>query len=180
MKGIVFTLFNELVEKAFGLKAWDDLLKRTGQDGIYTAAQTYPDSAILSMVGGLSEQSGVPGGQLLRTFGEFMLKGFVDQYPTFFPAGMSAKELLMSVDGIIHVEVKKLFSEVQLPRFEYEDPAADRLVLIYRSKRQLCALAEGLIDGTAKHFGEKITRTQTLCTHSGSDHCRFELVFSKL
>ncbi|MCA9047337.1 MAG: heme NO-binding domain-containing protein [Planctomycetaceae bacterium] len=178
MKGIVFTLFSELVEQTFGPAAWDRLLLSTGDSGIYTAAASYPDESINRLVGALSKQSGLATAKLIRTFGRFMLHGFVQQYPSFFPDGQNAKQLLMSVDGIIHVEVKKLFPDAVLPRFEYEDPAPDRLVMTYRSERGLCALAEGLIDGAGEHFGETITHRQTSCVHLGSDHCRFELLFS--
>lgn len=177
MKGIVFTLFNELVEQQFGLEAWDSLLRNTGQDGVYTAASTYPDEQILKMVGGLSEQSGLPAQTLVHAFGKFMLKGFVQQYPTFFQGDVTAKQLLKSVDGIIHIEVKKLFPDAILPSFEYEDPCEDQLVMIYRSDRKLCSLAEGLIDGTAEHFGASISRRHTECLLNGDDHCRLELTF---
>ncbi|MEZ6060790.1 MAG: heme NO-binding domain-containing protein [Planctomycetaceae bacterium] len=177
MKGIAFTLLNELVEQKFGMEVWDSLLESTGQDGVFTAAASYPDQAILNLVAALSQHSGIAAEDLVRAFGEFMFTGFAQQYPSFFPDGISARELLKSVDGIIHVEVKKLFPDALLPRFEYEEPSADRLVMIYRSERQLCALAEGLINGAAAWFGEPIQHSQTKCTHRGDDHCRFELTF---
>lgn len=177
MKGIVFNLLNELIEEKFGLATWDSLLQSTGQDGVFTAAGNYPDEKILALVAALSEKSGIPPGDLIRVFGEFMFSGFVKHYPSFFENDLSAKELLLSVDGIIHVEVKKLFPEANLPKFDYEDPAHDQLVMIYRSDRKMCALAEGLFDGAAKHFGEEITHKQTKCLLSGDDHCRFELSF---
>ncbi|MCA9084388.1 MAG: heme NO-binding domain-containing protein [Planctomycetaceae bacterium] len=179
MKGIVFTLFNELVERSFGLETWDRLLQQSGEDGIYTAAATYPDQSMLSMVTALAKQTSVPAGQLVRTFGEYMLSGFVRQYPTFFPDGMTARQLLLSVDSIIHVEVKKLFPDAVLPKFTYECPSDDRLIMTYQSQRRLCSLAEGLIDGTARHFGQEIQRVQTCCMNDGAEFCRFELTFGK-
>jgi hypothetical protein len=177
MKGIVFTLLNELVEESFGMEAWDTLLQKTELDGIYTAAGSYPDQQALSIVKALSEQSGLAADSLLRVFGEYMFSGFVSQYPTFFPKGIRAKELLMSVDGIIHVEVQKLFPDAVLPRFEYEDPAENQLIMRYHSQRKLCTLAEGLINRAAKYFDETIEHTQTKCMLHGDDHCRFELKF---
>ena len=179
MKGIAFTLLNELVETQFGMKAWEDVLKETGDDGIFTAAGSYSDSRIFNLVGGLSKQTGIAADHLIRTFGQFMFGGFVRHYPQFFEGETSPKELLKSVDGIIHVEVKKLFPEAVLPKFDYEDPGEGRLVMIYRSERKLCSLAEGLFNGAAKHFGTAIDHHQTKCVHRGDDHCRFELSFGE-
>jgi hypothetical protein len=177
MKGIAFTLFNELVEQAFGLAVWDRILQKTGDDGIFTTAGNYADERMMKLVGALSEHTGVAAAALVRTFGEFMFGGFVRNYPSFFEAEQSPKELLKSVDGIIHVEVKKLFPKAILPTFNYEDPGDNQLVMIYRSERKLCALAEGLFNGAAKHFGTTIEQTQTKCLLNGDDHCRFELQF---
>ena len=177
MKGIVFTVLNELVESRFGLSAWDSLLARTGHKGIYTSAASYPDAEAMSLVAGLSLQTGIAAQTLVRVFGKFLFGGFVRHYPCFFTNQQTAKGLLKSVDSMIHVEVKKLYPDAVLPRFEYEDPAENQLVMIYRSPRKLCALAEGLFEGAAAHFGTTIQQTQTRCVHRGDDHCRFELTF---
>jgi len=50
----------------------------------------------------------------------------------------------MMVDELIHVEVKKLYKDAQLPEFNYEDHIDDKLTMIYRSPRKLCFLSEGL------------------------------------
>ncbi len=159
------------------MEAWDSLLQKAGLNGIYTAAGSYPDLQAFNIVGALSKHSGMATDTLLGVFGEYMFSGFVSQYPTFFPEGIHTKELLKSVDGIIHVEVQKLFPDAILPKFEYEDPSEDRLVMKYTSQRKLCKLAEGLFNGAAKHFGESIEHTQSKCMLLGDDHCRFELKF---
>jgi hypothetical protein len=61
----------------------------------------------------------------------------------------------------------------------YEDPAPDRLVLLYRSPRNLCELALGLIEGVGAHFGETITLAQPSCRKHGADACRIECQFAK-
>ncbi|MCA9034176.1 MAG: heme NO-binding domain-containing protein [Planctomycetaceae bacterium] len=177
MKGIVFTLLNELVEKQFGLAMWDAVLMDSGESGIYTAAASYPDQSILNLVMSLSARSGLPPDDLIRAFGTYMVSGFAEQYPDFFPPGISAKELLMSVQGIIHVEVKKLFPDAILPQFEYEDTSPTTLTMKYRSPRSLCVLAEGLIDGTGTFFGEKISREHSQCVKRGDRFCQFDLTF---
>ncbi|MEZ6124977.1 MAG: heme NO-binding domain-containing protein [Planctomycetaceae bacterium] len=176
MKGIVFTVLNELVENQFGMDVWDSLLNRTGHDGAYTTAASYPDAEAMSLVAGLSAHTGLPVNDLVRVFGRYLFGAFERQYPVFFQLPQTAKEFLKSVDEIIHVEVRKLYPDAVLPVFEYEDPAENRLVMLYRSTRQLCPLAEGLLEGAAAHFQTSIQYEQTKCTHRGDDHCRFELL----
>ena len=78
------------------------------------------------------------------------------------------------VDGVIHVEVQKLFPDAITPRLVCEDPGPDRLVMTYRSERGFCHLVEGFLDGVSDHFGTKIDYHQSSCAHDG----RFELGFS--
>jgi hypothetical protein len=179
MKGIVYTLFNDLVEERFGLDVWDQLLARCAPDsgGVYTAAASYHDRELFDMVAALSEISGAPANDLVRTFGEYSMLAFGRQFPTLFE-DHDAKSLLHSVHDVIHVEVKKLFPGATPPMFEYEDPATDRLVMLYRSPRKLCAFAEGLINGTAAHYDIDIRHQQSQCMLHGDDHCRFELHFA--
>ncbi len=179
MKGIVYTLFNDLVEERFGLAVWDQLLQRCepASGGIYTAADTYHDDELVAMVGELSAITGVPAAALISAFGEFSLPVFARQFPQLFE-GHDAKSLLQSVHEVIHVEVKKLYPGALPPMFDYEDPAPDRLVMCYRSPRRLCAFAEGLIKGAAQHYGVVIEQQHTRCMHRGDDHCRFELSFA--
>lgn len=178
MKGIVYTLFNDLVEEKFGLEVWDELLQRCAPEsgGIYTASATYGDDELLGMVATLSEITGAPVPTLVSAFGEYSMQVFGQQFPMLFE-NRDAKSLLLSVHDVIHVEVKKLYPGALPPMFEYEDPAPDQLVMKYHSPRKLCAFAEGLIIGTGKHYGVEIQQTHTLCMHRGDDHCRFELQF---
>ncbi|MCA9186307.1 MAG: heme NO-binding domain-containing protein [Pirellulaceae bacterium] len=177
MKGIVFTCLNEMVEDTFGVAAWDDMLGQAHLDGVYTAADTYADAEMLALVGAMSDRTGTAPADLIREFGKYMLPKMAEQYPVFFPPGMVARQFLLSVHDIIHVEVKKLFPDAELPTFQYEMPADDQLVMVYRSRRQLCVLAEGLIEGAAAYFGEQLRYKQSQCYHQGDDHCRIEICF---
>lgn len=177
MKGVVFTLLNEFVENSFSMQVWDKVLATSGESGAYTAANSYSDSSLLKLVHSLQKHTGIGANQLIRTFGEYMFRSFAEQYPYFFPENVSVQGVLSSVDEIIHIEVRKLFPGVELPRFEHEFVSNNRMLLTYRSRRSLCVLAEGLINGTAKHFGESILHRQIKCMHHGDDHCVFDITF---
>ena len=178
MKGMVFTFLGEMVEERYGIEVWDELIDETRpvSDGVYVSTDVYPDEEFLAYVSAMSERYDIPVNDLVFAFGEYLLSTFAKVHPEFFD-GHDAKSFLKSVHDVIHVEVRKLHPDVVLPHFDYEEPEANELVMLYRSPRGLCALAEGLIAGAAGHFGVGIDRTHASCMHKGSDHCRLELVF---
>ncbi|MCG8436359.1 MAG: heme NO-binding domain-containing protein [Gammaproteobacteria bacterium] len=176
MKGVVFTTFNKMIEEKFGMDVWDELIEKTQPEsgGVYTSSDTYPDEELYAYIGELSKMTGAEVPDLIRTFGGYKMQQLHAAYPDFFK-DKSIKEFLKSVHGYIHVEVKKLYPKALLPDFEYEDPAPDELIMIYRSERKLCVLAEGLIGGASEVFKTAIDINHAKCMHRGDDHCRLEL-----
>ena len=77
--------------------------------------------------------------------------------PAFFSGVDSAFTFLASIDGHIHVEVRKLYPDAELPRFECRMLGPSQMEMIYTSSRPFADLAEGLIVGCAKHFGQPMT-----------------------
>ena len=67
---------------------------------------------------------------------------------------------LERVENVIHVEVKKLYPDAELPSFECTREGPDRVVMVYRSPRRLSDLAAGLIEGCAEHYGEALDVTR--------------------
>ncbi len=60
------------------------------------------------------------------------------------------------VESYVHLEVKKLYNDAELPSFTCVSPYPGKLEMTYRSSRHLPDLAEGLILGTADHFNERV------------------------
>ena len=180
MKGMVFTMLEELVETEFGIETWDALIEVTqpASGGIYTSVETYPDEELLAYVAALSERLNVPAGDLVFAFGKFLLKQFAASHPEVFE-GHTAKSFLKSVDQQIHVEVRKLHPGVVLPEFKYEDKGDDELLMRYFSPRKLCRLAEGLIAGTSEHFEVPISVEHSVCMQLGADYCDLQLRFGQ-
>lgn len=175
MKGVIFNYMAEMVEENFGLEAWDAILQKTGHSGIYIAADTYSDQELMDLVGAAHEVSNIPVNDLVKSFGEYMFPRFRDTNPQFFSDNMTLKSFLLSVDRIIHVEVRKLHPGAILPEFEYKDETDNELTMYYTSPRKLCHLAEGLIAGAAAHFDTKYTLSHSDCMHSGAKACTLHL-----
>jgi predicted hydrocarbon binding protein len=180
MKGVVFDLLNEMVEEKFGFQAWEDMLELAKLDGIYVATETYSDAELFKLVAAAESVSGISASILVKDFGRYMLPSFAKSHPVFFEGKQSLRDFLLTVDRVIHVEVRKLYPGAGLPSFRYDTDVDDpsKLVMIYKSSRKLCALSEGLIDGAASYFGESYRLEHSVCMHKGADHCELEMEFN--
>lgn len=178
MKGVVFNLLNELVEEQFGFVAWEKMLAAAESDGEFIEAETYPDELVVKLVTAAHEITDISVADLLRTFGQYMAPAFAKNYPVFFDNQTSLKAFLLTVDRVIHVEVRKLYAEAHLPEFDYVDECDKKLTMYYRSPRKMCHLAEGLIAGCAKHFNEDYQLSHDVCMHNGDRHCELDIEFT--
>jgi hypothetical protein len=158
MKGVVFTEFFEFVEGRFSPEIAEQLIDGSNlpSKGIYTSVGTYDHGEMVTLVSTLAAivKIGVPA--LLKEFGRHLLKQFVIKFPPFFDGITSTFEFLPKVDSFVHVEVKKLYPDAELPTFSCLFPTSDQLQMTYESDRNLPDLAEGLILGCLEHFGERM------------------------
>lgn len=159
MKGIVFTEFLEMVEDVFSYEVADQIIERssTATDGAYTALGNYDHQEMLKMVTHLSEITETPAPILVKAFGKHLFSRFVQGYPKFFETSQSAFEFLGGIESYIHVEVRKLYSDSELPSFSYTTQTPTELRMVYQSKRPFGDLAEGLIQGCLAHYQETAT-----------------------
>jgi hypothetical protein len=159
MKGVVFTEFLDMVEDRFSADMVDDIIDDANlpSGGAYTAVGTYPHEEIVALVVALSQRSGIAVPDLLKVYGEHLFGIFVRGYPAFFTGHTDAFDFLAGIEDIIHAEVRKLYPDAELPRFDVERRNNGKeLVLIYDSRRHFEDLAEGLMLGCVAHFGGNI------------------------
>ena len=178
MKGIIFNLAQEVITDSYGEDTWDDLLERAGLEGSYTSLGNYPDGELMALVAAAASALGRPAEHVVRDLGVGAIPLLAARYPGFFDGHASTLPFVLTLNEIIHAEVRKLYPDADLPTFEFEDTEGEELVLIYRSKRQLCSLAEGFLIGAAAHYGERASIDQPECMHHGADRCRIRCVFS--
>jgi len=158
MKGIVFAEFIELVEDKFGFEMADDIIEKSNlpSGGAYTSIGTYDHQEMLELVTHLSNETGISVEDLVKIFGEHLLVRFTEGYPQFFESVDNCFEFLDSIENKVHVEVKKLYPEAELPTFDAKIESTDKMTLTYTSKRPFSALAYGLIKGSASYYDEAI------------------------
>jgi hypothetical protein len=178
LKGIVFNLLEQVVTDEYGASAWDSMLDAAQLDGGYTAVGSYDDAELGRIVGAASSALETDPDALVRWFGGRALPLLHTRYPQFFASHHDARSFILTLNDVIHPEVRKLFPGADAPEFIFDTTDPNVLVLSYVSSRGLCAFAEGLIDGAAAQFGETVDIVQRECTKRGDSQCVLACTFS--
>lgn len=154
MKGIVFTEFLELVEDKFGLEVVDKIIQQSNlpSQGAYTAIGTYDFSEMLRLLKHLSEHTQLSIDDLLLAYSEHFFNVLVNSYPDLVSQYSDPLEMLSSVENHIHVEVRKIYPDAELPTFEILEKTDSKLVMIYKSSRAMYSFGLGLMHKTFEHF----------------------------
>ena len=179
MKGIVFNLLEETVSRDYGEDVWDQLLEAAELDGAYTSLGSYSDDDLMRLVAAASSALGTPPDEIVRWFGRSALPLFADTYPQFFEPHASTRSFVLTLNQVIHPEVRKLYPGADVPVFDFDTSSEEVLVMGYASPRKMCAFAEGLIQGAASYYGEEALIEQPQCMVRGDEKCVLEISFSE-
>ena len=171
MKGIVFREFIAMVESHYSIEIADGIISASNLSsaGAYTSVGTYPHQEMVELVSRLSARTGVSIPELLNGFGRHLFTRFAVIHPEFVKTQTSAFELLRRLDGHIHVEVRKLYIDAELPAFDYQEISDGEVRFFYRSSRKLVDFAHGLIQGCVEHFGQPMHIERTDLPDEGNE-----------
>ncbi|WP_282124228.1 heme NO-binding domain-containing protein [Algibacter mikhailovii] len=154
MKGIVFTEFLDLVEDKFGLEMLDNIINASDLEsqGVYTSVGTYKFSEMLQLLRHLSANTGISIDDLLLVYAEHFFGVLEESYPGLLKTYKDPIEMLSSIENHIHVEVRKIYPDAELPTFEVLEKTDNSLIMIYKSSRAMHHFGLGLMNKTFEHF----------------------------
>jgi hypothetical protein len=177
MRGLLFTELFEMVDAHHPPELLERVIDAAHlpNGGAYTAVGNYPAAEMTRLVECLGHQTGQPLPGLLQGFGHHLYGRFLADHAEFFDPAHDALELLESVDQYIHVEVRKLYPEAELPVFLCHRPTPDSLVMLYRSPRALADVAEGLIRSCIAHYGRPYSVEREDLSGGAGTEVRFTL-----
>jgi predicted hydrocarbon binding protein len=156
------------------------VLDAAGSKGVYTAVGSYPDQELTSLVGAAAGMLDVTPDDLVREFGRKAIPHFAERYPQFFAPHSDTRSFVLTLNEVIHPEVRKLFPGADVPTFEFSLPDERTVELAYVSTRRLCSFAEGLVLGSTEHFGETVEMRQTSCMKRGDPRCVLVCSFARV
>ena len=154
MKGIVFTEFLNLVEDKFGIETVDEIISKSQleSEGIYTSIGTYNFSEMLQLLQHLSAKTTISIDNLLLVYAEHFFSVIERSYPGLLATYKDPIEMLSSIEDHIHVEVRKIYPDAELPTFTIEEKTKNSLIMIYKSSRAMHHFGLGLMNKTFEHF----------------------------
>jgi hypothetical protein len=171
--GVIFASFGDYLLARLGPETAAVIL-----DGEppYLLSESYADERLVGLVERAARESGVEERELLRDFGEFTAEQtFARLYPAQFAIAGGTRTFLLGVETYIHELVRATMPSARPPRLTVRESGPDAAEIDYSSPRRLCHLLIGLVEGTARHYGEQVELTETACMHRGDPACRFEV-----
>ena len=157
MKGAVFTEFIEFVEESYSFETADRMLEpEDGLEKIYTQGGNYPTEEFIRLIISVHEVENIEVEDIIYQFGIYLFPKLIRMDPSFIKDSTKTLDVISKVDSYIHIEVKKLYPEADLPKFKANKLEDNYLEIEYISEKRLEILAKGLMMGVAKHFNENI------------------------
>ncbi len=162
MKGTIVLCLKEIVENEFGEEVWKKLLTENGVDPNIKILpiSDVDDSIVVGIIKSLCEYLDKSLEEVAEIFGDYWINVYSQRLYKFYYKGASnAKEFLLKMDDV-HVTMTKMMKNANPPRFRYEWKDDKTLIMRYYSDRDLIEIAEGLVKGVAKYYGEKLVITR--------------------
>ena len=112
---------------------------------------------MLQLLTHLSENTGISIDNLLLVYAEHFFSVIENSYPGLLATYKDPIEMISSIENHIHVEVRKIYPDAELPTFEVVEKTENSLVMIYTSSRAMHHFGLGLMNKTFAHFNATAT-----------------------
>ena len=124
---------------------------------------------MLSLLTNLNKRTSISIDDLLHVFASHFFQVLLRDYKEFILMYNDPFSLLASIESHIHVEVRKLYPDAELPTFRIIERSHDKLILNYTSSRALYSFGLGLMENTIDHFNQKAEIVLKKNVEDGSD-----------
>ena len=162
MHGSIFLQLQHYVTAHHGATAWPEVLWAAGvPERTYLHAEAYPDAEAFALLRCAAYVQQKPVPEFLENFGEFITPWLMELYAPLIPETWDTLELLLNTEETIHSIVRATNPDGELPRLQFTQTGPCALRCVYDSPRRLDALAKGIIQGVANHYGDRVEVQET-------------------
>lgn len=174
MHGILFKSMKDYVIENHGKATWLNVCKEADIDKrIYLTIDTYPDEELIRIFDATADYVGSSVPNLLESYGRFAAGNLLDTHRNIVEDDWDVLDLLANADDGIHDVLSARDQNIEPPELVCRRDDPTRVTVEYRSDRQLCFVAGGIIRGVADYYDTDVTLTETSCMHEGANHCEF-------
>jgi hypothetical protein len=142
------------------------------QDRAFEPTEVYDDAWFAAQLERLAAATGESRADLERGFGSFAAqRTFVELFPGYYQESADTFAFLLGIEEKIHEVVRATIRGAFPPKLHVHALSDVGVLVSYTSERGLCKLLEGLVLGTAEHYGDEITVEEIQCMHRGDPGC---------
>jgi hypothetical protein len=176
MHGIVFTEFQQYVQRGAPAGRWHEVLHSANLDRrVYAATRQYPDKDFFDIVDAASKKMDRSTAEILLGFGEFIAPDLLGMYAALIKSDWSTLDIVERTETVIHAVVRVNHAGSSPPQLRAARVSRDEVELTYDSPRRLCHFAKGIIRGIAAHLGERIEIHERQCMLMGATECVLQI-----
>ena len=170
MHGLIFASLRDYTASRLGDKRAHELW----DDRIFEATETYDDEWFVAQLDRVVAATGESREEVLRGFGSFAARTtFARLYPSYYDECADTCTFLLGVEERIHALVRETLPGARPPELQMQAFGDGGVLVSYTSERRLCRVLEGLVLGTAEHYGETIDVVEIQCMDRGDPACVF-------
>jgi predicted hydrocarbon binding protein len=175
--GLIFVSFRDYLAAEFGATTEQEVMEGEPR---YLVSEAYADERLTNIVERACRLTGSAPDALLRDFGAFTAEmTFARLYPRLFDLSGTARSFLLTVETRIHEVVRVAIPGALPPELVVSEAGTNAISIVYTSRRKLCAMLRGLVEGTARHYGEAVQIEEQACMHRGDKACTFLVLFGR-
>ena len=170
MHGLIFASLRDYTALRLGEKQAAELWA----DRVFETTEAYDDAWFAAQLDRLAAATGSSKEEVQRGFGSFAAQStFARLYPEYYEESADTFAFLLGIEERIHELVRATVPGAYPPRLHVQPLGEVGVLVSYTSERRLCCLLEGLVRGTAEHYGEQIVVEEIQCMHQGDPGCVF-------
>ncbi len=174
-KGVFFNLTRTVLEEEISASVWNQIRNFRGLRAQYEDLANYTWDEWSALVEGTGEVLNRSRRKTFRWLGKKWIPELKRRHPWLYHDYESFQELLEDIPLRILPRLKKQYPGIQFPDLQVLTDDEGQLSVRFPSRDDLCALVEGLLEGTASLYSTPVTLNQPRCVTRGDDACQIRL-----
>lgn len=175
MHGLIFAGLRDYTAARIGEERTAELWS----DRVFEIDEAYDDQWFAAQLERLVSATGETTRAVQRGFGEFAARTtFAGLYPDYYAESGDTFAFLLGIEEKIHDLVRATIRGASPPKLHVRPMGELGVLVSYTSERGLCAVLEGLVRGTAAHYGDEVVIEEIQCMHHGDPGCVFSVLRS--
>lgn len=179
MKGHIFNLLEQFIVEVSSEETYEEILESCEfiTQEPFVRPGSYPDEDLAEIVNKTVEKLGISLKDAHYGFGKWIFPHLMKMAPPEVLNYQTPKEILLALDYIHMVEVKKVIPDAEPPRFYCTDTGPNTLDMVYSSPRGMFDIVDGVLASLEEYYSAKIEYSKEMDDSGPFTICKYKLTF---